>query len=280
MKVAGSVVLYNSSFACIDVIQTYYSQIDRLFVIDNSDIPNKKLVEALIGYRKIQYIANNGNQGIANALNRAASLALADGYTYLLTMDDDSMAPPSLVSEMLNFLNEYTDKERVGIISVAHSQPESKSKSYKKVPFTMTSGNLLNLDIYKIIGEFREDFFIDHVDHEYALRLKIHNYDIIELANLKLFHNLGILKKVNLFSYSISFVSHSPTRLYYLVRNGIYIIRKYFWQQPNLCLLIFALNFKESLKSMLLEDEKLKRLFFVIKAIKDGIIGKLGKIYD
>lgn len=277
IKVAGSIILYNSTLNCLDNIKTYINQITILYVIDNSDIENTLLIEELKNISNIVYISNNGNKGVGYALNIVATLAFENGFDYLLTMDDDSQAPFNLVYGMVDKLNQLYQPERIGIISVAHSKTLFK-RPYKYVWYTMTSGNLLNLHIYKKVGPFEENFFIDHIDHEYALRLRIHNYKIIELTNLKLGHNLGIIKKIKIANQSIVFISHSPNRLYYLVRNGVYIIRKYFFQQPIFCLMICILNVKESIKSMILEDQKKIRLSYFFKAMKDGWSGKLGKI--
>jgi len=45
----------------------------------------------------------------------------------------------------------------------------------------MTSGNLLNLHAVKQIGGFSEDLFIDRVDQEYCLRLRMNNFRVIQV---------------------------------------------------------------------------------------------------
>jgi len=276
--VAASVVLYNSQIECIIQIISYINQVSKLYVIDNSEEPNQELIKQLLTLNTVEYISNEGNQGVAYALNKAASLAIHDGFSYLLTMDDDSRAPVRMVQTMLDFINTF-EAGRIGILSVAHSEPNSRA-NFKFVTYTMTSGNLLNLDAYCQSGPFDDQLFIDYVDHEYSLRLKSKGFTTIELAGLKLEHHLGVEKSRQFFSHTISFVSHSPRRLYYLVRNGIYIVRKYMALYPISCLALSSLTVKEILKSLIIEDNKSVRAKYLGRAISDGFGKRMGKLID
>ena len=276
-KVAGAVILYNSKVDVIENISTYIQQVNRLYVIDNSDVKNYELINELNSIPSINYISNNGNQGIANALNVAANQAIQQGFSFLLTMDDDSKAPYDMIDRLSCFVNEYIDPARIGIVSVAHKYSNSPDV-YNKVNFTMTSGNLLNLNAFKQVGGFNENLFIDYVDHEYNLRLLLDNYLIYEIKDLKLNHRLGAMKKTKLFFINIDYISHSPKRLYYLFRNSIYIFRTYIYIRPDLCLEIFWPTFKEVTKSIILEDQKGIRISYLWKALKDGFKGSLGKL--
>lgn len=275
--IAGVVVLYNSGVEVIDNINTYIDQIKKLYVIDNSDSPNLVLIHQLQSFRSIVYIPNIGNYGVADALNIAAHRAINDNFTYLLTMDDDSRAPSNMISSMIDFINNYANPEELGIVSVDHSGSLS-ADAYKEVNLTMTSGNLLSLHAYQKVGPFNKNLFIDHVDHEYNLRLYLNKFKIIEITNLKLNHKLGTVKKFNLYTLNISYISHNPVRLYYFIRNAIYISRTYFNINPKVCLFLLQLSVKEIVKSSLLEDHKYLRLMYIKKALSAGWQGRLGKL--
>ncbi|MCX6214052.1 glycosyltransferase [Spirosoma sp.] len=277
ISVAGVVVMYNSHRGILDNIHSYINQIELLYVVDNSDQVDVGLIEDIKLINSVKYIAVGSNKGVAYALNVAAEYAIKDGFTHLLTMDDDSKAPGDMVKVMINFLRQYSKPGKVGIVSVAHSNPEA-IYPYKKVHFTMTSGNLLNLNVYKAVGPFDNLLFIDHVDHEYNLRLSLQNYEILELSTLKLNHKLGVNKVCTIFGHNIYFVSHSPIRLYYLVRNGLYIAKKYFFVNPLFCIRILYLNLIETLKSLLLEDYKRKRVLLTLRAFIDASSGKMGRV--
>ena len=276
-KIAGVVVIYNCGNEVLENIATYLNQVHKLYVVDNSDVINIHLVQYCQSILSIEYIRNFGNLGIANALNKAAHRAIYDGFTYLLTMDDDSKAPTNLINIMLSFLTKYPKANQIGILSVAHNK-HKRSSYYEQVNLTMTSGNLLCLNAFKIIGDFNDELFIDHVDHEYNLRLHLKGFYIIEISNLRLSHKLGTEKHRLFFAKKITYVSHSPLRLYYFVRNAIYIVRKYYSVTPSICLILIWLGIKELIKTVFLETEKNLRITYFFQAIIDGFQGKLAKL--
>lgn len=273
--VAGMVTLYNSSPGVTQNIQTYINQIDKLYVVDNSDSPDSAVIEALGKFPNIYYISNEGNLGIAFALNMAASKALQEGYRFLLTMDDDSQAPIDLIERMLHFLQDQ-DYSSIGILSVNHSITKSEV-SFASVLYTMTSGNLLNLEIYKLVGPFCDDLFIDHVDHEYGLRLNSHEFKVIELADLYLRHKLGVNKQVDLFGRSYNFISHNSLRMYYMSRNGVYVALQYWKRYPIFLFTVLKLINKDIIKAIFFENQKLPRLKSIAFGVVDGFRGKLGR---
>ena len=276
-KIAGVVTLYNSTFDSLVNIDTYRLQVNKLFVVDNSDTTISPLVGKLKYLPNVTYLPNGGNLGVAVALNRAAKQAMSEGYSYLLTMDDDSHTPPDLITTMLTFLNTYSKKDSVGIVSAAHEQSTSNTLP-KSVLTTMTSGNLLNLSIYKQMGPFRNDFFIDHVDHEYCLRLVKAGYQVIELPGLLLGHKLGERKKTGWFGRT--YVSHAPVRSYYYIRNGIIVLKIYKNCFPTFHSRLRLLLVKEVLKVLLFEKQKVRRLRFIWQGFIDALCGHLGKLNE
>ena len=67
-KICGVVVWYNPTTENVAAINSYISEIKHLFVVDNSDLSNEILLEAL-PKDKITYVPLNENKGIATALN-------------------------------------------------------------------------------------------------------------------------------------------------------------------------------------------------------------------
>src|SRR4030095_5315976 len=60
----------------------------------------------------------------------------------------------------------------------------------------ITSGTLLSLNAYDAIGRFRDDFFIDGIDHEYCLRARAKRYRILLMLAPLLVHSIGERKLV------------------------------------------------------------------------------------
>ena len=98
MKLAGVVVWYNPSKKDIKNIDSYIKAVDKLYIVDNSEngsneskIPNSK---------KVEYIYQNENLGIAKALNIACYKAIKEKYKFILTMDQDSCFKSNDVDKM------------------------------------------------------------------------------------------------------------------------------------------------------------------------------------
>ncbi|GAB3887240.1 glycosyltransferase family 2 protein [Spirosoma agri] len=274
MRIAGVIVLYNSALYCIQNIKTYLPQIDKLFIIDNSDYIDESMVKELTKLTGSEYIYNHGNQGIAQALNEAAKRAIEEEYDYLLTMDDDSSAPTTMIAEMKQFISAQIQPDRLGIISAAHLPATLRGNVPNRVLYTMTSGNLLNLRAYQAVGPFRDDFFIDHVDHEYSLRLNSSGYSITELPTVRINHPVGE-KKIK---WGVTYVSRQPVRQYYMVRNGIIVAKQYFHRYPIFTYKMIKLLIKEWLKIILAQTNRRQRMAFMMKGLSDGLSGRTGKV--
>lgn len=278
-SVAAMVTLYNSEPEVVRRIGTYISQVSKLYLVDNSERPDKQLIQQIRAvYPNTEYISNEGNQGIAYALNVAAQVAVSDKYDYLLTMDDDSSAPDGMVDGMIRFITTYQGDNELGIVA-----PQANELAYgngvTKVWYTITSGSLLCLKAYQNCGPFMNELFIDSVDHEYCFRLKRAGYEIVELDYLHLQHRVGFIKKLSLFGNVVyRWSSHSPLRDYYILRNNLYVLR-YYWKDLPVHLrngLAYA-AFKVCFVYALFEKDRGKRFQYVGQAIRDFANHRLGK---
>lgn len=287
MKLAGVVVLYNPEEDVMNNIRSYLGSLDVLYVVDNSSCDNGKKFKS----KKIQYIPNKKNLGIARALNIGARRAIDDGYEWLLTMDQDSYFQKNNVDQMIEFLNKVRDDEfvqsilnttyhKIGLISPFHCtliEPDKDPRGIDSPLNVMTSGNIINLDAYQKIGGFKDWLFIDAVDFDYCLNLRNHKYDIIRLRYIKLDHHLGdvVFKKV-LFKQMYS-LNHSATRRYYIVRNRHYLYDLYKKDFPDYCKLELSRTRKEAIKIILCEKDKIKKLTAMLQGYidyKKGIKGE------
>jgi len=201
----------------------------------------------------------HNNIGVAAALNLGLKRAIDEGYDWLLTMDQDSVFEEGALKELKSVAS--SSKENIALISPFHFIKKTPRKtSIEEVTITMTSGNLLRVDAAKKAGPFEEKLFIDSVDNEYCLRLRKHGFKIIRVNNAILHHQLGELKGF------FNTVTHNAERRYYITRNMLYVMTKYF---PKL----FLFGSKELIKSFLLillvEDNKINKLKSMFRGIAD-----------
>jgi rhamnosyltransferase len=277
-EVAAVVILYNPDLNVIDNLDTYINQVRKVFVVDNSDNINETLVQKIHLYNNTEYICNHSNLGIAAALNIAANRAIIEGFQYLLTMDQDSKAS----EEMINILIKNMQfSNNIGIAAADYINPSFQSgeviKFTKEADYTITSGNLLNLSAYKIVGEFLDELFIDHVDHEYCLRLRKYGFRIIKTSETIIYHKIGNAVKKDFLNFHFHVLNHSPLRLYYRTRNRLYVNSIYKREFPDYVREDKINMLREILEIILFEKailKKIKMIFTGYWHFKKKILGK------
>lgn len=266
--VLGIVVLYNPSLVVVDNIKSYSKYCKEIVAIDNSDAVDKKTINKIKEISNLKYISLNGNYGIAKALNIGCEYGINNKYKWVLTMDQDSYFSDNIIDTMFK---DIKNNSKTAIISPNYFFDRKRNKvynGYKNKNYTMQSGNLLNLDIYKKVGTFKENFFIDGVDYEYCLRLNKKGYEILECGEAVLYHSPAITKKILFFKYGYC----NPIRIYYQTRNLLWISRKYNSIEMKLILLY------KWLKILLFFDNKKEYFKMYKKGIKDCNDNNFGKI--
>ena len=276
MKIAGVVVLYNPDSRVMDNIKTYLDGVDILYAVDNSACNNEKILTD----KKIKYIANMENRGIAFALNTAAKRARKEGYSWLLTMDQDSRFQHGGIKQMLTFIEGQEDASDIGLITPYH-KTEDKDPDTEHIDsplVCMTSGNIINLAAHEKVGGFKEWLFIDSVDFEYCLNLRENGFSIIRLNKVILDHSLGTKAKKGMGPIKRSITEHSAVRRYYITRNRLYLNDMYREKYPEFCKTESKSTKREVLKIILFEKDKKLKLSAMLKGYKDykkGIKGKM-----
>jgi rhamnosyltransferase len=225
--IAGVVVLYHPDNDLFQRIDSYLPYLDELFVVDNSEVgPGPSFASG-----KIRYFKDGVNRGIAARLNFAAELAIAKNYDWLLTMDQDSAFSRDAMEQYMACIKCHTGSENVAVFGVQFRQPSSITASCDPVEslYLITSGSLLNLKLFPVIGHFDEALFIDLVDYDFSFRSNLKGYRTIQFNNIFLQHQLGTdTTGRSLITFKKTKRSvHAPIRIYYMVRNFLYIRPKY-----------------------------------------------------
>ena len=233
---AAVTILYNPDFSFLRNLATYAALVDKVFVIDNSEIPTVELQKQLTAITKVHLITNNENRGVATALNQGIGQAKGEGYEWVLTMDQDSSWETGQLENYLAELHELHDKTNVAVLGVNYAGKEAVvDKNIKEVNTVITSGSLINTAIFEELGGYMDKLFIDEVDHEYCYRAITKHYKVLQFEHIFLQHNLGHSIKVhNLKGKKVLQRNlHAPQRLYYIVRNGMFIMKEYGQQFPE-----------------------------------------------
>ena len=180
--IAGVVLLYFPDSEVHNRISTYLHQLDRLYVIDNSERDEQLSFE----HEKVQYHHDGVNQGIASRLNQAAQWAIREGYDWLLTMDQDSaFTTNNIINKYLDCIRNYPGKGNVGMFGVQFNDHSTSEKECipEETLQLITSGSMVNLELFTSVGPFDESLFIDQVDFDYSFRVHLRGYKTIRFQN-------------------------------------------------------------------------------------------------
>lgn len=257
-------------------------QVESVLIVNNSEYDITLDTERTV-------IINCGqNFGIARAQTLAMETSFSNGAEYVFQMDQDSEVPEGMVNELLKSF-ELLENEgyNVGLVGpldfdkfTGHVNKARLNKGklvkgrYSLVDSTLSSGSLIPKKAYISIGGMYDDLFIDIVDHEYCWRLRASGFDVVRDNEVKLPHRIGDGKKKILGFISVGVPS--PFRHYYAVRNTLFLIKK---DYPPIAWKLTAIPkilFKLCLYPVFLDRGK-SRLKFILRGIKDGVAGKLGK---
>ena len=227
-NLACVVIWYNPTIDAVKNIQKYSIHFERIFIIDNSFSNNSNLAEKI---SNSTYLSNNSNLGIAKALNIGCNFALNNNFEWCMTMDQDSSWEHDELTlffseiekidnqEIMSFAPSHTNAIKSQVGYVIDSKKNGSKHNFLFKNKVMTSGNLINLKTWNLVGKFNELLFIDEVDHEFCYRLNNSGFKICEFQNIFMIHTLGNVKR----TFLPRPCKHSGVRLYYIFRNILYI---------------------------------------------------------
>lgn len=282
------IVTYNIGNQFYNCFNSIVNQVEKIVIVDNgSDKETLDVLKKLENNKQTTIIYNNDNLGIAAALNKGVKYAIKNDYDWILTMDNDSEATPNMIKSMLKWYENYDNKELIGSIfpeyiekSTVTDKKNCLSKlneyKFKEIYFDNTSGNLVKTKVFKDIGYFREDFFIDSVDHDFCLRIKKRNLKMIKICGVKLLHSLGNTRTINFLGKKINCSNHSALRRYYITRNRC-IMRNLYSDEKEYIKYDRKTFINENIKIIFFERDKFNKIKMSIKGYKDYKKNKMGK---
>lgn len=204
-----------------------------LFAFANGPVAPDVL--AALAPTDLRLIASQTNVGLSLALNAVVESAAREGFSHVMLLDQDSEPPAGL----LDRLAERAHALEAGGEKVALVAPQLKPPSegfYKPiryewrdggqradlsaVDFAPTSGSLINVNAFRDIGPFREDFFIAGIDVEWGFRAWHRGWSSYVATDLTMLHRWGeAVSKAELGKQQI--LRQPPIRNYYYARNVV-----------------------------------------------------------
>jgi rhamnosyltransferase len=222
------------------------------FIVDNASDPQEVAeIKRIVDARPHTFlIENSENLGLAAATNKGA-LQAGDQLMpndFLLLMDQDSQPQAGAIENLKSaFLRLEDQGRRVGCVGpqlvdattgLCHGFHSIRGWRWIRI-FTCAgssapvscanlngSGTLMHMSLYQTLGGLEEEFFIDHVDTEWAFKVLAAGFELFGIPEATFNHSMGERgKRFWWFGWRV-WPQRSPQRHYYLFRNACCLLRR------------------------------------------------------
>lgn len=284
-NICAIIVTYFPDPDFITRLEKVLAQFPSAIVVDNGSCGDAaNVLRALNETPNVQLVKNMSNLGIATALNQGVEVAFRRGFEWVVTFDQDTIIFPNMRNTLTSICAAFSE----GDVMVGGNywderhqrnfiECRDKKKTYRERKTLITSGTLMSISLTKRLGGFREDYFIDSVDHEFSLRARAGGCKVLISCEPVMRHSIGSSIKTDWISRFSSF-NHAPVRKYFIARNAVATARLYFFREPawslrQACRLAFDLA-----SILLFEENKAKKTKAFLIGILHGLAGKMGSI--
>lgn len=284
VSVCAVFVTYFPDVGFVERLRQLVPQVTKVVIVDNTSADNcaldmKRLTQE---FPKLAVVENRANRGIAAALNQGLDFAASEGYEWILTLDQDTQCNPEMVPTLLR-LSETCQHKPLVIGSNYFDPQANRTKvssshqdgDYFEQKTVITSGSLIDVRMARSIGGFREDFFIDQVDHEFCLRARAHGHVIVISRKPVMTHSVGRLGGVRLPFLGI-LPNHPPERKYYIARNTVVTVATYWRTEPAWCTRRLVRLVLGLIEMALLEQHRVAKVCAFSFGVADGLRKRMG----
>ena len=284
--VSAIITVYHPSESVRLHVNEIVSQVDRVFLCDNSPKSNRTLFEPLCDQGNVEYICFCENLGLSAAFNRI--LKNQDyGWRvedYIFFFDQDSSIQEGHVSQMVeDYENLLHLGYHVGCLGPAYFNTSNNSLELPKtkkflckgvfsVSSIITSSMLCKYGDLQSVGFWNEDIFLDMADWDICWRIESAGKLCCLTQNVVLHHSVGCgEKRIGLVRLRVG----QPIREYYQIRDGMYLFTKSYvpWKFRVRYLAMLTVR---SVLHVLLLDHRGHRLKFICKGFADACRKKKG----
>lgn len=297
ISIASVTVAYNGATVLqrhLDALKKQTRKINEIIVVNNasSDDTLDVLVTEFPEVTVLNLSENSGvGGGLAAGLNYAV---MTKKYDWIWLFDQDSLPSENGLERLLASLRNIAEAESTAIVAPVNIHPETKmmcpglswrggrliptpepNRHITLVDSVITSGSLVRREAIEAAGLPRADFFMDFVDHEHCLRLRRHGFKIAVVRDSILYHVHGDPSKLNILGRTKYWTDHAPWREYYMTRNEIFTIWRYYPEWKTKAFTLYRLA-RHALDLILFGKRKLACLSMIYRGFRDGLAGRLG----
>lgn len=290
--VTAIITAYNPPQRLLGTVTRLADQVDNIIVVDDGSNHASASILDDLETHGVTVMRHGVNMGIAAALNTGiAGAQLKLKPQFYLTLDQDSIIDDDYVSKALNTFQQA----ELALISVGficaetyNNEPinlEASESNFVRPFDPWQSGLLIPGKTFEKVGLFAEDFFIDAVDSEFTLRVRRAGMHPIVGEGCNVTHEIGEQRTPKFFGRKVSFggkmktfSAHPPVRVYYMIRNGILLWRKYESEYPTWLKRKAYYDMKGHFVRLFFGTHSLRILTAILLGAVDGLLGRNGRI--
>lgn len=225
MRVFACIVTYEPEVELLAAnIDAVLGQVEGLVLIDNASSSLPGFLEGIDP--RVEIHRQSENLGLSKAMNLAAIRARAGGADAILMLDQDSVVSAGAVAALSSALSSHPGRS----IAAAHmvdrnvdSTSGVSADTLEVVDACITSGSLIRLSDWAAVGGWDEALFIDYVDFDFCLRLRMRGKEVVIDHATTMDHGIGNARKVG----RVVAWGHGEPRLEHMASDVVLYARKH-----------------------------------------------------
>jgi len=288
-RIAAGVVLYHPREQARRLIDVLADQFEAVFAVENEarvvgreydDHPNGSLDTSDNDRRAVHMQRNSKNAGLARAINQVCESARAEGFEWLVLFDQDSGVPPDFRARFARLFPTLAESPALLAANYHTVLCDEMFPGYRldgNEPIgervtDLNAGSLLDLQIHRQVGGHCEALFVDHVDHEYCLRLRRNGYAVLATREPLFTHEIGNIVCARRFGRVWQSGGHPPSRRREASEALVRVIKSYWRFEPRWCSRMLLVELPRSIVAMLvLERQRVAKLSALAAGLARGI---------
>lgn len=274
---------YDDTVECVKSIQDIKYHNYKVFIVDNNSSDTEKMRNDEFLSKNAEIIYSNVNLGFSGGNNLAISIALKEKFEYIVLLNNDTAVDPDFLGELVK----TAQKENVGAVTgkiYFYYHPEtvwSAGGEYnrntgltiqysgideaefdveKKITFATGCLLMVPATIIQKVGLMDESYFLYSEDSDYCQRIIDAGFEIMYSPKSIIYHKV-----------SASTGDKSPLQQRYMMRNNLYMIKKYGVSPVHAYIKLGWHMFKHIVRGR-------RNLKPAIQGISDFLHNKIGKI--
>lgn len=286
--IAALISVYYPSESVKDHVEAVASQVDRVFICDNSPVSNAAFFASVDLTEKLQYICFHENLGLSCAFNQILTdeRILWQDDDYVFFFDQDSQIEERHIEKMISV---YADISKsgwdIGCLGPAYFNTSSGIVEVPKMKKTLfdgvyavssiiTSSMLCTYGNLRKIGFWNERIFLDMADWDLCWRMKASGKRCCMTEKVIFHHSVGSGEKT---IGPLKLRIGQPIREYYQVRECMYLFFRAYTPLKYRIRFLSMLLVRAPLHLLFLDQRKL-RFHYMTKGFLDFFRGMRGAI--